>query len=118
MRDIDHALGVLQQLKAVGVQVALDDFGTGYGSLVYLKRLPVDVIKIDRSFIDGLPGTAADLAIVKAVFGLAESLDLDVVAEGVERADQQGALQAIGVRRMQGWLFAKAMDQASLCALV
>ena len=118
MRNIDHALGVLQQLKAIGVQVALDDFGTGYGSLVYLKRLPVDVIKIDRSFVDGLPGTTADTAIVKAVFGLAESMGLEVVAEGVERADQQLALQAIGVRRMQGWLFAKAMDQASLCALL
>lgn len=118
MRNLDHALGVLQQLKAIGVQVALDDFGTGYGSLVYLKRLPVDVIKIDRSFVDGLPGTPADIAIVQAVFGLAASLGLEVVAEGVERADQQGALQAIGVQRMQGWLFAKAMDQASLCAMV
>ena len=118
MRNIDHALGVLRQLKAFGVQVALDDFGTGYGSLVYLKRLPVDVIKIDRSFVDGLPGTTADTAIVKAVFGLAESMGLEVVAEGVERTDQQLALQAIGVRRMQGWLFAKAMDQASLCALL
>ena len=118
MRNLDHALGVLQRLKALGVQVALDDFGTGYGSLVYLRRLPVDVIKIDRSFVDGLPGTTADVAIVKAVFGLAESLGIEVVAEGVERADQQLALQAIGVRRMQGWLFARAMDQASLCALL
>lgn len=118
MRNIDHALGVLRQLKGFGVQVALDDFGTGYGSLVYLKRLPVDVIKIDRSFVDGLPGTTADTAIVKAVFGLAESMGLEVVAEGVERTDQQLALQAIGVRRMQGWLFAKAMDQTSLCALL
>lgn len=118
MRNLDHALGVLQRLKASGVQVALDDFGTGYGSLVYLKRLPVDVIKIDRSFVDGLPGTTADLAIVKAVFGLAESLGIEVVAEGVERVDQELALQAIGVRRMQGWRFAKAMDQASLCALL
>ena len=118
MRNLDHALGVLQQLKAIGVQVALDDFGTGYGSLVYLKRLPVDVIKIDRSFVDGLPGTPADNAIVQALSGLAASLGLEVVAEGVERADQQRALQDIGVQRMQGWLFAKAMDQASLCALL
>lgn len=76
------------------------------------------MIKIDRSFVDGLPGTPADIAIVQAVSGLAASLGLEVVAEGVERADQQGALQAIGVQRMQGWLFAKAMDQASLCALL
>ncbi|HEY5613033.1 MAG TPA: sensor domain-containing phosphodiesterase [Lysobacter sp.] len=115
MRDIDHALDVLKKLRASGVQVAIDDFGTGYASLVYLKRLPVDVLKIDRSFVEGIPGSVADAAIVAAVFGLAESLGIDVVAEGVERIEQQHALQAIGVRRMQGWLYAKAMDQASVC---
>ena len=83
-----------------------------------IRILPVQAFKLDRSFVDGLPGTTADVAIVKAVFGLAESLGIEVVAEGVERADQQLALQAIGVRRMQGWLFARAMDQASLCALL
>ncbi len=118
MRDIDHALDVLQQLKASGVQVAIDDFGTGYASLVYLKRLPVDVLKIDRSFVEGMPGNAADTAIVRAVFGLAESLGIDVVAEGVERIQQQQALQAIGVRRMQGWLYARAMDQPRACKLL
>jgi EAL domain-containing protein (putative c-di-GMP-specific phosphodiesterase class I) len=115
MRDIDRALDLLQQLKASGVQVAIDDFGTGYASLVYLKRLPVDVLKIDRSFVEGIPGNAADTAIVAAVFGLAESLGIEVVAEGVERIEQQHALQAIGVRRMQGWLYARAMDQSSVC---
>jgi EAL domain-containing protein (putative c-di-GMP-specific phosphodiesterase class I) len=115
MRDVDHALDVLQQLKLSGVQIAIDDFGTGYASLVYLKRLPVDVLKIDRSFVEGMPGNAADTAIVKAVFGLAESLGIDVVAEGVERMEQKQALQAIGVRRMQGWLFATAMDHSSAC---
>jgi diguanylate cyclase (GGDEF)-like protein len=107
MRDIERALIVLQQLKAIGVLVAIDDFGTGYASLVYLKRLPVDVLKIDRSF-----------AIVKAVVGLAESFGIDVIAEGVERLVQQHALQAIGVRRMQGWLYGRAMDQGSLCDLL
>ena len=118
MRDMDHALDVLLQLKASGVQVAIDDFGTGYASLVYLKRLPVDVLKIDRSFVEGMPGDAADTAIVRAVFGLAESLGIDVIAEGVERIEQQRALQAIGVRRMQGWLFAKAMDHPSASAML
>lgn len=118
MRDIDHALGMLQQLKATGVQVAIDDFGTGYASLVYLKRFPVDVLKIDRSFVDGLPEDSADMAIVAAVFGLAEALGIEVIAEGVERIEQQHALQAIGVRRMQGWLYAKAMDHPSTCQLL
>ncbi|MBC7657773.1 MAG: GGDEF domain-containing protein, partial [Frankiaceae bacterium] len=118
MRDIDHALDVLQQLKQVGVSVAIDDFGTGYASLVYLKRLPVDVLKIDRSFVEGMPGAMADTAIVRAVVGLAASLGMDVIAEGVEHVVQEEALQALGVRRMQGWLYGKAMDQASLCRLL
>ncbi len=115
MRDIDRALDVLQQLRTSGVQVAIDDFGTGYASLVYLRRLPVDVLKIDRSFVEGIPGNATDTAIVAAVFGLAESLGIEVVAEGVEWIEQQHALQAIGVRRMQGWLYARAMDHPSIC---
>lgn len=117
MRDIDHALDVLRQLKQIGVKVAIDDFGTGYASLVYLKRLPVDVLKIDRSFVEGMPGDSADTAIVRAVVGLAASLGIDVIAEGVEHVVQQQALQAIGVRRMQGWLYGKAMPQAALCGI-
>lgn len=117
MRDIDRALPVLQQLRATGVQIAIDDFGTGYASLVYLKRLPVDLLKIDRSFVEGIPGDVADAAIVSAVFGLARSLGIEVVAEGVERIEQQHGLQAIGIWRMQGWLYAKALDQQSACAL-
>ncbi len=117
MRDVDHALSLLQQLKAIGVQLAIDDFGTGYASLVYLKRLPVDVLKIDRSFVEGVPHVVVDAAIVRAVVGLAGSLGIDVIAEGVESLAQQQALQTIGVRRMQGWLYGKAMDNASVCLL-
>lgn len=118
MRDVERALDVLQQLKKTGIQLAIDDFGTGYGSLVYLKRLPVDVLKIDRSFVEGMPGAVADTAIIKAVVGLAASFGIEVIAEGVEQVIQQEALQAIGVRRMQGWLYGKAMDQESLCRLL
>jgi EAL domain-containing protein (putative c-di-GMP-specific phosphodiesterase class I)/GGDEF domain-containing protein len=118
MGDFQHAWKVLQQLKERGVQVAIDDFGTGYASLVYLKRFPVDVLKIDRSFVEGMPSDPADTAIVAAVVGLAGSLGIDVVAEGVERIEQQHALQAIGVQRMQGWLYARAMDHASACQLL
>jgi EAL domain-containing protein (putative c-di-GMP-specific phosphodiesterase class I) len=118
MRDINRTQDVLDRLRALGVHVAIDDFGTGYASLVYLKRLPVDVLKIDRSFVEGMPGAVADTAIVRAVVGLAGSLGMDVIAEGVEHLAQQEALQALGVRRMQGWLYGKAMDHASLCRLL
>lgn len=118
MGDFQQAWEGLQQLKNTGVQVAIDDFGTGYASLVYLKRFPVDVLKIDRSFVEGIPSEPLDTAIVAAVVGLASSLGIDVIAEGVERIEQQHALQKIGVRRMQGWLYARAMDHASTCQLL
>lgn len=117
MLDIERAQQVLYALKAIGVKVAIDDFGTGYASLTYLKRLPIDVLKIDRSFVEGLPGNTIDSAIVAAVAGLAEALGIEVVAEGVERVEQQRALQAIGLRRMQGWLYARAMDQDAVCRI-
>ncbi|MGH8028870.1 MAG: putative bifunctional diguanylate cyclase/phosphodiesterase, partial [Arenimonas sp.] len=105
MRDIDHALDILRHLRKLGVQLAIDDFGTGYASLVYLKRLPIDVLKIDRSFVQGMPDVQADLAIIQAIVSLAAAFRIDVVAEGVELPTQQDALLAIGVHRMQGWLY-------------
>lgn len=118
MRDIDHALEILRHFSELGVQVAIDDFGTGYASLVYLKRLPIDVLKIDRSFVQGMPGDAADMAIVQAIVALADAFDIDVVAEGVELRAQQDALMAMGVQRMQGWRYGKAMRNADLCRLL
>lgn len=118
MRDIEHAEEMLRHLKALGVGLAIDDFGTGYASLTYLKRLPVNVLKIDRSFVECMVNSPVDAAIVQAVVGLARSLGIDVIAEGVEEIEQQHALQAIGVRRMQGWLYGKAMDQAATCRLL
>jgi EAL domain-containing protein (putative c-di-GMP-specific phosphodiesterase class I) len=118
MRDIEHAEHMLRELKALGVGLAIDDFGTGYASLTYLKRLPVNVLKIDRSFVQYMVDSPVDAAIVQAVVGLAQSLEIDVIAEGVETTEQQQALQDIGVRRMQGWLYGKAMDQAAICSLL
>ena len=118
MRDVDHAKSLLDQIKAMGVGVALDDFGTGYASLTYLKALPIDVLKIDRSFVQCLPSGVVDTAIVQAVVGLAGSLGIDVVAEGVELEEQHDALLAMGVRRMQGWRYGKAMPQAEWCDLL
>jgi diguanylate cyclase (GGDEF)-like protein/PAS domain S-box-containing protein len=105
MRDPEHAIAVLEKLKAQGMHICIDDFGTGYSSLSYLKRLPVETIKIDRSFVDGLGEDPEDSAIVRAVIGMADSLRLLCVAEGVETHDQVEALRALGCHIAQGFLF-------------
>jgi diguanylate cyclase (GGDEF)-like protein/PAS domain S-box-containing protein len=107
MRDAEEALGVLEELKALGVRISVDDFGTGYSSLSYLKRFPVDVLKIDRSFVDGLGSDADDLAIVQAILALATSLDIDIIAEGVETSAQREVLQGLGCRLAQGYLLGR-----------
>jgi len=118
MREGIDVIKVLRELKALGVTLAIDDFGTGYSSLSYLKRFPVDVLKIDRSFVAGLPKDRMDAAIVAAVATLAHAVGLDVVGEGVEKIEQQEALAALGVYRLQGWLYAKALPQDEFLALV
>jgi EAL domain-containing protein (putative c-di-GMP-specific phosphodiesterase class I) len=105
MRDPEHAIAVLETLKAEGMHICIDDFGTGYSSLSYLKRLPVETIKIDRSFVDGLGQDEEDTAIVRAVIGMADSLRLLCVAEGVETHEQVEALRALGCQIAQGYLF-------------
>jgi diguanylate cyclase (GGDEF)-like protein/PAS domain S-box-containing protein len=105
MRDPEHATAVLETLKAQGMHICIDDFGTGYSSLSYLKRLPVETIKIDRSFVDGLGRDEEDTAIVQAVIGMADSLRLLCVAEGVETPAQVEALRALGCQIAQGFLF-------------
>ncbi len=102
------ATGVtLRALHELGVRVVLDDFGTGYSSLAYLSQLPLDVIKVDRSFVAGLHESPANLAIVRAVVGLAQGLGIVVTAEGIEREDQLQALRELGCDRGQGFLFAR-----------
>lgn len=118
MRDIDHTLEILRYLRSLGVQLAIDDFGTGYASLVYLKRFPIDVLKIDRSFVMAMPDDTADLAIVRAIVSLAVDFKIEVVAEGVESRLQQDTLMSMGVHRMQGWLYGKAMENEDLCSLL
>ncbi len=108
--DIEVAIQTLTRLRELGICIALDDFGTGYSSLSYLKRLPIDVLKLDRSFIAGLPDDPYDLAIVQAIAGLARATGLGVVAEGVETQAQASALRDCGVERAQGFLFARPMD--------
>jgi EAL domain-containing protein (putative c-di-GMP-specific phosphodiesterase class I) len=99
----------LDALRAIGVSLSLDDFGTGYSSLSYLKRFRFDVLKIDKSFIAGLPSSPDDVSLVKAILAMARGLDLRVVAEGVENHDQLAFVTSHGCQLAQGYLFAKPM---------
>lgn len=107
IEDPDSSTTTLAALKALGVQLAVDDFGTGYSSLEYLRRFPVDCLKIDRSYVRGLPHSSEDTAIVAAVVELGHALSLSVTAEGVESADQLVNLRARGCDSAQGFLFAR-----------
>jgi diguanylate cyclase (GGDEF)-like protein/PAS domain S-box-containing protein len=114
MDDTELAMQVVSELKNLGVGLSIDDFGTGYSSLGYLKRFPVDVVKIDRSFITGLGIDPEDTAIVDAVICLAHALGLSVTAEGVESIEQHEELRRLGCDRAQGYLFATPMPTAEL----
>ncbi len=114
MDDPEVSSEALRQLRDLGVLIAIDDFGTGYSSLAYLKRLPVDIIKIDRSFVDGLGSDGDDTAIVAAILSLAQTLNLLTVAEGVETEVQLHALQELGCDRAQGFLWSKAVPEGEI----
>jgi EAL domain-containing protein (putative c-di-GMP-specific phosphodiesterase class I) len=105
MEDVDRAIGILSELKKLGVGIAVDDFGTGHSSMRYLKQFPVDTIKIDKCFVRGIPSDDVDIAIVEAIFALAKSLKLDVVAEGVETEAQYDFLKQKNCAKVQGHLF-------------
>ncbi|MFZ2648773.1 MAG: EAL domain-containing protein [Burkholderiaceae bacterium] len=104
---VEHTRKQLEALQVLGVELAIDDFGTGYSSMNYLKRFPLDELKIDKSFVDGTPGSATDCAIVKAMIVLAHSLGMRAVAEGVETAAQRDLLLSLGCDSYQGYLFSK-----------
>jgi PAS domain S-box-containing protein len=118
MHNIEQALPLLQALKRLGVAISIDDFGTGYSSLSHLTRLPIDTLKIDRSFVRGLEGGDNHAAIVTAIIAMGRSLNLRVVAEGVETRYQMRRLHEQGCRLMQGWLFAKAVDTDAFLELL
>ena len=107
-RDFD-GVAWLDNLRASGVLVAVDDFGTGYSSLSYVKRLPMDVIKIDREFVRGLPLDVQNAAISSAIVALARSLSLEVIAEGVETESEEEFLRSLGCEIVQGYLHARPM---------
>ena len=110
MHNIEQALPLLRTLKELGVSISIDDFGTGYSSLAYLRRLPIDTIKIDRSFVRELEDSDDNAAIVAAIIAMCRSLKLRVVAEGVETEGQMRWLAGQGCTQMQGWLFARALE--------
>ena len=118
MEQPDLAEATMRRLKALGVRLAMDDFGTGYSSLAALKRFPVDCVKIDRSFVNDIPGDAGDAALTRAIIAMGHSLGLHVVAEGVERPDQLDFLHREGCDEYQGYWFAKPMPESELTELL
>lgn len=118
MSDPEHAQNVLQRLHKIGVAIAIDDFGTGYSSLAYLKHFPAQTLKIDRSFVKGLPGDRGDAAITQAVVALAHSMDLLVVAEGVETSAQLNYLRTLGCDQVQGYLTGRPMPPEQMRLLL
>jgi EAL domain-containing protein (putative c-di-GMP-specific phosphodiesterase class I) len=118
MSDARQAVEVVRALAALGVRFSIDDFGTGYSSLAYLKRFSAHVLKIDRSFIDGLGRDAQDTAIVGATIALAQALGMETVAEGVEDPNQLGFLRRLGCSRAQGYYFSRPVPPEAIPPLL
>jgi diguanylate cyclase (GGDEF)-like protein len=118
MENVSEALTMLAELKALGVRTAIDDFGTGYSSLSYLIRFPVDVLKIDRSFVHGCAEQDNKIRLVHAILDMAHNLDIEVVAEGVEQESERDVLKKLGCDLIQGYLISKPVDADTLEALL
>jgi len=114
MQDVESSLIAMEKLTALGVRMSIDDFGTGYSSLSYLQKLPVSVLKIDKSFIDSVAESKQGAALVRAIIGVGAALELQVVAEGVERVEQVGRLQALNCHYAQGYFFSRPLDAAAM----
>ena len=116
--DPDSVAADIADLRRLGVLISIDDFGTGFASLNYLRRFAFDVLKIDRSFIEGIPGEPGHAAIVEAVIMLSNSLGIQVVAEGVETAEQVGVLSAYGCKLAQGYYFSPPVSPEAFTELM
>ncbi len=114
MHNAEESIGVMRQLKSLGIGISLDDFGTGYSSLSYLKRFPIDLLKIDKSFVRDIPEDANDLAIVSAIIAMSHALGLKVIAEGVETEAQRDFLRDCGCQCAQGFFFGRPLPATDL----
>ncbi|MBS1131801.1 MAG: diguanylate cyclase/phosphodiesterase with sensor(s), partial [Proteobacteria bacterium] len=114
MGDMEHNIRVLKSIKELGVRIAVDDFGTGYSSLAYLQRLPIDTLKIDRSFVSGCNRGGKAMAIPHAIIFLGKTLDLHIVAEGVETEEERAILAVCGCNEFQGYLFSRPLQSAAV----
>lgn len=116
MSNPEKSITTLENISKFGISISIDDFGTGYSSLAYLKRLPIDKLKIDKSFVDGLPNDESDIKIIKTIIGLAVGMELDLIAEGVETLEQKSFLVELGCNSMQGYYYAKPMADIDIKA--
>ena len=110
MKDVPETIARLGSLKALGVRLAIDDFGTGYSSLAYLRQFPIDILKIDRSFVSAITDSVESAALVQTLVDLGKVLRLETIAEGIEDDDQRLRLQAAHVDTGQGFLFSRPLD--------
>lgn len=118
IHDINDTVAKMHELRNMGICFAIDDFGTGYSSLSYLKRLPVDLLKIDQSFISDCIGDSHDAGIIRAIIAMGRSLNMELIAEGVETAEQLAFLQQQGCHAYQGYLFSPAVSEQTLCTML
>jgi diguanylate cyclase (GGDEF)-like protein/PAS domain S-box-containing protein len=118
VRGTDNVIAIMNQLVAMGMALALDDFGTGYSSLAYLKKFPISTLKIDRSFVIGLPYEENDCAIARAIVTMAQQLRQEIVAEGVETAEQMSFLRELGCDQLQGYLFSQPVPAAEFATML
>ena len=118
MQNVDDTVATLNTIKAMGVRLALDDFGTGYSSLSYLRRFSIDVLKIDQSFVRGMSVNSQDAQLISAIIGMGKSLNMSIIAEGVETIEQLNFLQAQRCEEGQGFLFSKAVPPKDFAQLM
>ena len=118
MQNAKQTIAAMHELKSAGIQLSLDDFGTGYSSLSYLKNLPLNKLKLDQSFVSALARESTNEAISRAIIGLAHSLNLQVIAEGVETFDQLELLRSLQCDEVQGYLFSRPMPAEDMTRLM
>lgn len=118
MQNAERAIEILQRFRDMGTLVSIDDFGTGYSSLGYLKSFPIDSLKIDRSFVRDVPHDSDDVAITQAIIAMAHSLNLKVIAEGVENAEQLEFLREQGCDQVQGYLMSPPVSAEEFSRLL